>query len=199
MIERIGVVCQDRNSFGFLQGIRRRLKCAADLVEPTTGGLGKSTTMTRRQAKLAALDLQRKRVDLLVRFTDADGGRWQEIARHEQAVFPAELGSMLVCGIAFDNTEQWLGLDRKYIGKVLEIPDVEAIPKEQLTGVIKNAIAQQRQSDEPVWEVTARLVAQAPADVFRLWLKCDESLREFYRACRHAALRQDCEVPNELD
>ncbi len=158
MIERIGAVCQDRNSFGFLEGIKRRLQCNAELIEPMTGALGKSTTMTRKQATLASLDLTNKRVDLIVRFTDADRNRWQDIRRHEQNLFPSEIGSIIVCGVAVNNTEQWLALDRQYIGQALRIANAAELVSEQLTGAIKSAIARRRSPDEPVSEVTARLV-----------------------------------------
>ncbi len=199
MIQLIGVVCQDASSFGFLEGLKRRLNCSARLIEPTTGALGKSTTLTRKQAKLAALDLQKKGVDLLVRFTDADRNRWQEILRHEQDVFPGEFKSIILCGVAVENIEHWLGLDRGYIEKELGVANAADLGPVELTGAIKNAIARRKSLDEPVSEVTARLVAGTPPDIFRAWLKADSSLRNFYQECRAAAIRSDCQVPNELD
>ncbi len=199
MIRRIGIVCQDRNSFGFLQGLQRRLNCQAELIEPETGALGKSTTMTRRQGTIAARELQRRNVDLIVRFTDADGQACNDLRRHERAMFPESLGAILVVGVAVENTEQWLCLDRNYIGNALGIPNVAALSLEQLTGVIKSAIERARLPEEPVSEVTARLVAQASSEVFRHWLNADKALRDLYQECRLAALRADCEVPNELD
>lgn len=195
MIGQIGVLCQDRNSFGFLRGLARRLNCEAELIEPTTGALAKSTYMTRRQAKLAALDLQRKSVDLIVRFTDADGAPWQQVKRHEEQVFPRSTTSLLVCGIAVENVEQWLARVPAYVGRALGIPDLGTLPFEQITGTIKNAIARQ---GPPASEVTARIVADAPPEVFRDWLRADDSLRTFYQECRAAAIRAGCDVPNEL-
>jgi len=199
MIERIGVVCQDRNSFGFLEGLKRRLNCTAELIEPSTGALGKSTNMTRRQARIAARTFQEKGVDLVVRFTDSDANRWQDVRRSEVEVFPATVREILVCGVAVDNVEQWLALDRPYIANELKIPNVAQLAGPDLTGAIKTAIARQRSPDEPVSEVTARLVANAPPDVFREWLRADESLRHFYQECRAAAPQRKCDVPNELD
>ncbi|MCI0640859.1 MAG: hypothetical protein L0Y72_31200 [Gemmataceae bacterium] len=152
MIHRIGVVCQDRNSRGFLEGIKRRLKCDAQLIEPTTGALGKSTTMTKRQAKLATTDLLRKSVDLIVRFTDADKNRWQDVQRQELGAFPHECNSIIVCGVAVENTEQWLALDPPYIEQALAIANAARLSPDQLTNAIKNAIARHRLADEPVWK-----------------------------------------------
>lgn len=81
MIRRVGIICQDANSRGFLMGLQQRLGCPAELEEPTIA-VGRSSTMTRRQAKLAWLDFQHKGVDLIIRFTDADVARWQDVRRH---------------------------------------------------------------------------------------------------------------------
>lgn len=199
MIHRIGVICQDRNSFGFLLGLRRRLGCQAELIEPETIALGKSKTMTRTQAKIAARDFSKKGVDLIIRFTDADQARWQDVRRHEESVFPDDVRSIVVCGVAVDNVEQWLALDRSYVGEALAIPDVMSIRSDALTGAIKNAIVRNRQADEPVTDVAARIVMDAPASVFRAWLRSNDSLRHFYQDCRQAARQAECNVPNELD
>jgi hypothetical protein len=198
MINRIGVLCQDRISFGFLLGIKRRLQCDAELVEPSTGGIAKSTTMTRRQAKLALADLRHRGADLIVRFTDSDRNRWQEIARNEERVF-VDAGSTFVCGVAVNNVEEWLALDQSYLASVLSV-DVRSLEVEsQRTDIIKGALKRMRNPDQPQSEVSAQIVQQAPPEVFRSWLRSDDSLRRFYQTCRAAALRDSCDVPNELD
>ena len=199
MINKIGVLCQDRNSFGFLLGIQRRLECEPELVEPTTGVLAKSMFMSRKQAKLATEDLRKKQVDLILRFTDADGNPWQKVTRHEKDVFPDNVDSILLCAVAVENVKQWLALDRGYLASALDIANVHETANDDLTGVIKRAIAKKRDSDKPVSEVTARIVADAPPEVFRRWLKADPSLRRFYQDCRAAAIQADCDVLNELD
>lgn len=196
MIETIGVLCQDRNSFGFLLGLARRLGCNAELVEPASGALAKSTLMSRRQAKLAVLQLTRKRVDLIVRFTDADRNPWQEVRRHELGVFPDEVSSLLVCGVAVENVEHWMALDPAYLESTLEIGGLSALSDEERTGVIKSAVARQ---GAPASEATARIVERAPPETVRRWLQADESFKRFYQDCRAAALRANCDVPNELD
>ncbi len=198
MIRRIGVICQDRNSYGFLEGVKRRLGCDAVLIEPATGALGKSTTMTRKQARLAAADLTKKNVDLIVRLTDADQSRWQTIRQHELDAFPEELKSLIVCGVAVENTEHWLSLNFGYLSDALSVPNLAKLPGKQRTGVVKNAIARHRESDKPAWDVTAQIVADAPTAVFRSWLAIDDSLRSFYEDCRAAALQVGCQVTNEL-
>jgi hypothetical protein len=196
VINRIGVLCQDRNSFGFLLGIARRLNCQATLIEPATGSLAKSTFMSQRQARIAVADLQRKAVDLIVRFTDADTNPWQEVKRHEEQSFPGFSRPILVCGVAVDNVEHWLALDLSYISSSLNLPNLASVPREELTGIVKHAIAQQ---GAPASEIVASIVTNAPADVFHSWLNADPSLRRFYQECRAAAIRSNCQVPNELD
>jgi hypothetical protein len=155
--------------------------------------------MSRTQAKLAAAYFERLGVELIIRFTDADANRWQEIRHLELGAFPDRFASMVVCGVAVENVEQWLGLDRGYIGEALGIPGAARLGRQELTGAIKSAIARGRSPDEPVWEVTARVVGNAPGEVFRAWLRADAALHDFYRDCRAAALRGNCPVPNELE
>lgn len=199
MIEKIGVLCQDPNSFGFVLGLQQRLRCDAKLFQPTTASLTKSAMMTRRQAKLAWTILSRNRVDLVIRFTDADEHRWQDVQRHEIDMFPEEMRSLLVCGVADNNTEQWLALDPSYISNALDLKPHSLSSPEDITGTIKNAIAIKRPADKPVHEVTASLVKDAPHDVFQNWLHKSPLLRDFYSNCRAAALGANCDVPNELD
>lgn len=198
MIQRIGVLCQDRISFGFLEGLKRRLKCGAELIEPTTGSLAKSTMMTTRQARLAWAALHKNGIELLVRFTDADEHRWQEVARHELNVFPPASSSLIVVGVATRNVEEWLAADLDYLSSFLNIDRVSLESDPNRSDAIKGAIARSRSPDEPESAVVIRLVEGAPANVFRAWLQND-SLRRFYADCRAAALRDTCETPNELE
>jgi len=198
MIDRIGVLCQDRISFGFLLGIKRRLQCDAEFIEPASAGIAKSTTMTRRQAKLALADFSRRGVDLIVRFTDADRNRWQEISRNEEKVFAAS-ASIFVCGVAVNNVEDWLAIDQVYLASVLGIDPREFANASQRSDAVKGALKRLRDPNEPQSKAVARIVEQAPTEVFRRWLKSDDSLQKFYQACRAAARRASCEVPNELD
>ena len=198
MIQRIGVLCQDRISFGFLEGIKQRLKCPAILVEPTTGGLAKSTMMTRKQAKLAWADLRKKGVDLLVRFTDSDAHRWQDVARHELNAFPEESRELLVFGVANRNVEDWLAADLDYLADILGIPRGTLASDPNHSDAIKAGIARCRSPNEGESEFVSKIVAGAPVEVFRRWLRID-SLQSFVSDCRAAAARANCPTPNELE
>ena len=100
MIERIGAIVQDANSLGLLRGLQARLNCQAEIVEGPRA-IGKSSTMKSKQGRIAWAEFQKKTVDLIVRFTDADKGRWQDVRRHElESVFPKDARSILVCGVA---------------------------------------------------------------------------------------------------
>src|SRR5437868_1574405 len=122
MIRRIGVILQDANSLGFLRGLQGRLGCHAALIQPTVA-VGRSTTMTRRQALLAWTQFKHAGVELIVRFTDSDIHRWQDVRRNELQMFPTDAQSLLICGVANSNTEQWLALDAPYLAHRLGLPE----------------------------------------------------------------------------
>jgi len=197
LIRKIGVIYQDRNSLGFLRGLRDRLKCEAELIEPPTV-IGKTRQLPRRQARLAWMYFQQHGVDLIVRFTDADGNRWAQVRRDELKVFPDSAHSICVCAVAVENVEDWLALDVEYIAELLHLTPSELRDPVHRSGRIKRALSRQRASAEGQSDITARIVSDAPRDVFRRWLE-DSALRRFYEDCRAAATRVDCETPNELD
>lgn len=198
MIRKIGVIYQDLNSLGFLRGLKDRLKCDAELIPPPTA-IGKTQRLPRKQAKLAWRYFRNKCVDLVVRFTDADGDRWPDVQRKELDVIPPEAQSIWICGIAVDNPEEWLSLDVAYLAEVLGIPKEELRDRVQCADRIKRAIGRQaRTSDEGKSDVVARIVRDAPTEVFRRWLQ-DDALRTFYTDCRAAAARAVCDTPNELE
>lgn len=198
MIERIGLIYQDAISFGFLKGIKTRLNCPADLISPPTQ-VGKSQHLTRKQARNAWNYFQGKGVHLVIRFTDADQDRWQQIQRQEVATFPEEARALVVCGVAVNSPEDWLAIDRPYIAGELDIPESELAESARRIDRIKQAITRKRSHDERTSDVVARIVSQAPRDVFCRWLREDPALHSFYDECRAAALRANCDVPNELD
>jgi hypothetical protein len=198
VIEKIGLLYQDSNSLGFLLGVRRRLSCHAQFIDPP-GAIAKSTTMTRRQSRLAWEFFQRQSVDLVLRFTDADGNKWQDIRRAELESFPEGARAILVCGVAVENVEQILAIDAAFVEQRLGIESFSSIPRHEQTDSIKAALIRMRSNDEPASAVVEKLVAEAPSEVFRRWLTDSESFGRFYSDVRAAALRSGCSVPNELD
>lgn len=198
MIEKIGIICQDAYSKGFLAGLQRRLECNAELVEPP-GSVGKNRNITRTNAKLAWAYFRRQGTDLVVRFTDADRARWQNIRRDECGVFPEGSQGLMVCGVAVENVEDWLVLDADYMAGVLGVPAQELQDPEQRSDKVKKALKAIARPDESSSDVVARVVAEVPPDVFRRSWLANDSLKLFYRDCRAAAARDDCPVPNELE
>lgn len=196
MIRRIGIICQDQISFGFLKGLRNRLGCEAELVEPPVS-VGMSRNLTRRQARNAWESFKNKQVDLVVRFTDADGKPWQKVRSAELEVFPAEARSILVCGVAVENVEHWLCLDSSFLTERLELRADELLDDEHRTSRIKSAIARRRNPGQATSDFVDRLVSEAPETTFKDWLTSDEAFRTFYNDCRSSAIRDNCDVPNE--
>lgn len=197
MITKIGVIYQDLNSLGFLRGLRDRLKCEAEFIDPPVP-IGNVRVLPRRKAKDAWRYFQKRGVDLVVRFTDADQDRWQDIRRKELERIPTEARSVWICGVAVSNPEDWLCLDVDYLVKILQRPREELVDATKRTGAIKHAITSMQHHTEGLSDVVARIVRDAPPKVFRRWLQ-DEALRTFYSDCRDAAKRAECETPNELE
>lgn len=194
-ITRIGAIYQDVYAKGFLEGLKERLGCTAELIPPP-GHVGKTRNMTRKQARNAWMYLQ-NRADIVVRLTDADGLRWQDVNHGEQEAFPEATKSVLVCGTAVNNTEDWLALDTGRLAKELgvEKADIQASPER--SSVIKAAVVRSRRDDESVANVVKRLVQNAPPSVFKRWLQ-EPSLNDFYCECRRIATSMQCDTPNEL-
>ena len=198
MIQKIGVIYQDATSLGFLKGIKTRLGCDAELVLPRPP-IGKPQLLPARKARLAWEQFHKDGVDLVVRFTDADRARWQEVQRRELRAFPNDARSFLICGVAVNNPEQWLALDPIYCRQMLHISEENWSSAPDLTGIVKRAVARAAEATgEDKSEFVAGLVRNAPLEVFRLWLQ-DPSLSAFYKDCRAAALQSNCPVPNEMD
>ena len=184
------------NSRGFLLGVKDRLRCDAELIDPPAA-IGAPRVLPRKLAKWAWQYFQKHGADLVVRLTDADGERWQDVQRSELDAIPEQAREMWVCGVAVDNVEDWLHLDVVYLAKKFELIQEELEDVSHRTGRIKRAIGEARKSGEGGGDVVAQFVRDAPPAVFRRWLNND-ALRAFYSDCRSAATRAECETPNEL-
>ena len=196
MITRIGVIYQDANSGEFLRGLKDRLQCEAEIVEPPTP-IGKQQVLTLKEANKAWKYFQKKGVDLVVRFTDADQDRWQDVQRWEKERVPPGAESIWIIGIAVENVEQWLCLDQDYLKDKLQLAPGDLKDKNTRTGQVKRAI-KIRRSRGGGESVVSGLVREAPPTVFKRWLK-DKALNAFYSKCKDAAKDSDCEIPNELE
>lgn len=194
MIQRIGIIVQGPNDRGFLLGIRDRLGCHAELVG--SRNRGKNKISVRRDARANWLFFQQQNVGLVVRLTDSDADRWQNVKREEIKSFPEEMRSLLVCGVAEGAVEIWMSLDRSYLEQQLGIAESEVMSREHIVGRIKSALRRHR-SGLPYDQVVSNLVRQAPSEVFKKWLE-HPSLRDFYENCKNAALRErDCPINDE--
>ena len=188
MIDRIGIIYQDAYARGFLEGLQSRLQCKAELVPPSTSA-GRSRHMTKAQARKASNYFRNRRegsVDIVIRFTDADGKRWQDVKRDETSIFPDDAAELLVCGVAVENTEEWLASDPDYLARALEIQPADITNARDKSSVIKAAINRTLADGERVSDVVARLVQETPPHVFKRWL-ANEAFRDFYEGCRAIA------------
>lgn len=195
MIRKIGVIYQDAISRGFLEGLCERLQCKAELIEPPAA-IGITRDLPRRSARLAWEHFRSQGVDLVVRFTDADGDRWQDVRRSETVRIPSEAAPVWLCGVAVNCVEDWLAADVDHAAQRFEIPLEELRNSHNRAGMMKGALAA-TPTESPRGR-SRKFVAEAPPGVFRRWLAV-ESLRAFYDDCRAAASRAGCETHNEHD
>jgi hypothetical protein len=194
MIRRVGVIYQDVISLGFLEGFKKRLACDAELLTPPAG-VGTTRNMTRRQARRAWTYFRKKAADVIVRFTDADRARWQQVRRDEIAVFPEPARSLLVCGIAVNNVEEWLSIDPGWLAGQLDIEAAALRNDPRRSDVLKDAIRRKPRPGERISEVVEKLVLSAPNSVFKRWLE-DPALAAFYDDCRRIAELHGCQLAN---
>jgi hypothetical protein len=197
LIEKIGVIYQDAISLGFLRGLRDRLQCSAEIVLPATA-IGKTRQMPRKAAKSAWEYFRRNGVHLIVRFTDADRNPWRDVHKRALGVVPSEARGLWICGVGVDNPEEWMCRDACCLAGVLSVPIDELLNPANRVGRVKHALGQVKRPDEKLSDAVARIVRDAPTEVFRRWLE-DPALRTFYTDCRAAATAADCDTPNELE
>ncbi len=198
MIRKIGVIYQDANSLGFLQGLKDRLGCNAELIS-YPAQIGTVRVMPRRQLKDAWRYFHNKEgVDLVLRLTDADGHSWQEVQRKELARIPEGTRESWVFAVAVECIEDWIALDQPYLAKALGIDPTSLRPGGDRVDIVKNAIKRSRPPNEPTPDAVARIVRDAPPVVMKRWLK-DDAFQEFYSECRAAAKRADCSTNNDLE
>ena len=181
MITRIGVIYQDTNSRGFLVGLKDRLGCDAKLIDPPAA-IGAPRVLPRKLAKWAWQHFQKHGAELVVRLTDADGDRWQDVQRSELDAIPEQAREMWVCGVATDNVEDWLYLDVAHLAKEFELVPEDVEDASHRTGRIKRAISQARKGSETGSDVVAQFVRDAPSAAFGRWLK-DDAVFRTRRAC----------------
>ena len=194
MIRKIGIIYQGANDRGFLEGLKRRLGCDAEFVDSRTRGRNK-LSIGRDAAKNWSA-FKAKGVDLVVRLTDSEGSRWQDIKKKEIERFPEDMKGVLICGVNQFAVESWLAIDRGFLEEEVGIPASEKISSNDLVGRVKSAISRHDFSLSSK-EVVRHLVESAPLAVFKRWLK-EPSFRGFYDDCRGAAKRQNCPINDEV-
>lgn len=190
MIQKIGVIVQDANSIGLLNGLRRRFGCQADFIQPQPP-VGKSTYLTRKQARAACAYFKQQGVDIIIRFTDADNDRWQDVKRSETNLLGKYSQVPIVCGVAVRNTEHWL-FRMGVAAQLGVIPQASADP----TDHVKGALDRMTPSGAKKSDYVAGLVAGQSPESFKQAFSCD-ALSDFYRDCRAIAKQFQCEVTNE--
>jgi hypothetical protein len=192
-------VGQGPNDIGFVRGLKQRLHCPAELVdyERVSALRRRGTFVRKRDAREIVRHHCRQGADLLVRITDGDQNRPQEVSRREQKAFQ-ELESRVIVGVCDRDIEHWLAIDTGYIAEKLDFNQKE-LPEDRQgrTGFLKKRInAHCRLTRLEPSEFIEAYVRDTPPVTFRRWLK-NHSFGPFYDACVAAAARDDCEVNDE--
>lgn len=198
MIEKVLVIAQGPNDFGFISGLRDRLGCRARLIDHTHHPLlrQRSKHVRTKDAKLIWQECQRVSADLIVRVTDADDNRPQDVKRKEIARFPPEARSVLICAVCDCSIEHWLSIDAQYASKELKFGD-KTLPSHDRdrAAFIKRRIAENR-GNIPCDQYVANYIRHAPIETIKLWLQ-EPTFRDFYDQCVSAAKTHHCEVVDE--
>lgn len=199
MIHRIGCIVQGPNDLGFLMGLRQRMGCDAELVQLAIRGANKLTL--RSQAQQVAQHIERERVDIVIRLTDADDPRepWQQVKRTEHDRFPASVASLVVVGVTTGGIESWITADRPYLEASLACSLNNVTDARELISLIKEAMRKHPRKPDYA-QVMADLVAKAEVGVFRSWLDAQPSLQRFYMDCRRFLKQNhpDCNFNDEI-
>ncbi|MBI4579934.1 MAG: hypothetical protein HY718_09550 [Planctomycetes bacterium] len=201
MIRKIILVGQGPNDIGFLEGLRDRLGCDAELLDYTDRPvLRQRGTYTRRKdADLIWREFQAAGGDLLIRLTDGDTHSTKTVINTEIRRYPAEAEGLLVCGVCDRDVEHWMGLDRGYLCEYLDcLPTDVPNERQDFTRFVKSRLERIAGDDRDFRGAVAAFVRRASRSTMKAWLE-HPSFATFYDDCRQAAIRDDCPVPNERD
>lgn len=197
MIRRIAVIAQGPNDVGFLHGLKDRLRCDAEIVDYSTVPILRRRNKYTPPKEMRLILRHVKDTDLLVRLTDADKDRWQEVTRREAGCFSQQFAGRFICGVCDRDVENWMLLHKPYAARVLHFQP-EDIPSDRAdrSRFVKSKISSILGGQRDHIGFVARFVREAPADAFAIWLK-DPAFSRFYDECVAAARQVDCPVNDE--
>ena len=169
MIRHIVLISQGPNDIGFMEGLRDRLGCDAQIIDYRNDPLlRRKGAQTRPKDARFIINRYLRNVDLFIRLTDGDETRPCEVAREERMRFPESVHSMFVCGVCDRDVEAWLALDAPYLAKTLSFdPVVLPLDREARSAFIKNRIRRALPPDQTYTAFVANFVRQAPKDVIK--------------------------------
>ncbi|MEP0842832.1 MAG: hypothetical protein HRF43_08980 [Phycisphaerae bacterium] len=196
MIRKVVLVVQGENEIGFLEGLRDRLRCDAELVHYLQDHpeLRLRSQYTRRQDAKEIFRVHRS-ADLIVRLTDGDTDQPQNTYQEEVDRWPEESRPLLVCGVCDRDIEHWICIDTDYASRQLGFP-ADQLPADRVdrSGFIKRRIDEVRGS-QTRRQFLSGFVQRAPSMTVRRWLG-NRTFAHFYEQCRDKAQQAGCHVEN---
>ncbi|HSW46552.1 MAG TPA: hypothetical protein VLM89_13375 [Phycisphaerae bacterium] len=202
MIEHIVLIGQGPNDIGFLEGLRDRLGCHAQITDYRNLTILRqrgSLTRPKDARQIIQQCFSRQPVDLVIRLTDGDSQQPQAVAQKERRRFPDRVDSLFICGVCDRDIEAWLALDVPYLAKTLGFNPAD-LPedREAKSAFIKNRIKKSLGPAQTYTTFIADYVKNAPPRTLKQWL-ANPAFSAFYDDCRTAANSHNCEITNLRD
>ncbi len=194
---KIGYIVQGTADEAFVAGLARRWCNDAELLRGQFRG--RSGLSLRRELKKAITALAMyKSCDAIVVLTDSDKDDWKAVKSREWKKIPQEYQHMTVFGVAENNIECWLSIDRRALAHELSCqPD--DIPKDDPSGFIKRKLGIGKR-DQLRQEAKSRIEKFIFKVDMKPWIDDSKSFKSFYEDIRGLAQRkQQCSIPNELE
>ena len=192
---KIGYYVQGDADEAVVWGLRKRWCPDAELAEGQFRGASKESF--RREIAKSLMDLKSdKKCDVIVVLTDADANLWRDVKRRESSKIPEDCRHLTLFGVADQNIECWLAIDRGALARELEC-QVNDIPTDDPSNFIKRHFGlTDRDTKQNGKARICDYVAQAS---LRTWITGSDSFEDFYEQARRWAIQNECSIPNERE
>lgn len=184
---KLGCVPEGATDRAVLHALRDRWCPSATMEEIAYRG---SRCRHRDYPKVCA-EAQLKGIDVLVVLTDANGRKWHEVRKAEQAALPDNVPLELLVGVCDRNVECWICADADYVAAAANC-DSAAFRVPDPKGVLQRALGVTKYSTQE--ERIREIVAKAP---LKAWNNASPSFHAFYGDARALSLRLGCAIPDE--
>ncbi len=191
---KIGFYVQGDMDEAVVRGLKERWCPAAELAPGRYRG-GSKESHRREIAKNLQVLNSHEGCNILVVLTDADNNPWREVKNREGARIPENLRHLTVFGVADQNIEWWLAIDRGSLARELECKE-EEIPRDNPSDFVKRRFGLTGRDKELG---KARVCNYVSTTSLRSWIAGSGSFKDFYEQARRWAAQNSCSIPNEWE